>query len=251
MSRALTGKQSVASDPVERALLRRGGQEDSRLAREAAKATATVAARPGITDQTIGDFLDEFPRIVKSIRPTKAAKEAGLSTKDLRNEANTMLDLLQQNSLRTNPDGTAFLDVASLRNALGEMKKNPKFETVFSGPKRKQIDELVESYVRAATTANKNVADVAKPFEDAAAFVQGERRAGLKEVEEYLAQRLGRKPDPRFGTAGAVGTWMLANDIDPEQIRQGFVEEGWASQLGLFESIAEQVENEETLGAAQ
>lgn len=253
MSRALTGKQSIAaSDPVERALLRRGGQEDSRLAREAAKAQATVASRPGMTDETVGNFLDEFPAIVKSIRPTKAAKEAGLGTKDLRNEANTMLDLLQNNSLKTNTDGTAFIDVAALKAALGDMKKNPKYETVFSGPKRKAIDEMVESYIKAATTANKNIADVARPFEDAAKFVQGERSAGLKDVEEYLASRLGRKPDPKFGTAGAVGTWMLSNDISPDQIRQAWAEEGWASQLGLFETIAEQVENEQQeVGAAQ
>lgn len=247
MSRALTGKQAVAtSDPLERALLRQGGQEDARIIRDAAKVAGTVAARPGITDETIGNFLDEFPKIVKSIRQTKASKEAGLGLKELRNEANTMLDLLQQKALKTDPQtGVAVIDVAELKKAYGQMRKNKKFSTIFSGPKQKQMDAMVDSYVKAATTANKNVADVAKPFETALNSLDNRRTQGLKETEEYLASRLGRKPDPRFGTATAVGTWMLGNDISPDQIRQAFVEEGWASQLGLFETIAEQVENAE------
>jgi len=244
MARAVTGKQrDPLTDPVPRALLRQGGQEEQRLIRAGAQAEAEVASKQGVDVEDINGFLDTFPAIIKSIRPTKASKEAGLeTTAAVRGEAQTMFALLQQNAIKTNSDGTAFIDVGTLRTNLASIMESPKFETVFSKPKQKQLTELVENYSRAALASGKDQGRVSEIFEKAAAHAQGERVKGLEAVEEYLASMMGRTPDPKFGHVTATAAWMAQNELDPGAMTEHLTSDGWLGQLELFETIAEQAE---------
>ena len=242
-ARALTGKvKDPRTDPVPRALLRRGGQEDSRLVRDAAKAEAAVAAKSGVDAGDINGFLDTFPAIIKGIRPLKAAKEAGKTTADVRDEARTMFALLQNGVIRTSDDGSAVIDVGLLRGNFDELASNPKFSEVFSKPKQKQLEELVDSYSRAALTQGKDQAGISGIFQKAQDHIQGERVQGLEDVETYLRNMTGKTPSSKYGLTTAMATWMAQNELDPAAMAQHFTSEGWLGQLELFETIAEQVE---------
>ena len=243
---AVTGRQKrdPMDSPMARSYLRRGGQEDARLLREQAGVEAKVAARPGVGAEDVEGFLDTFPQILKAVRPTKAAKEAGLTTKDLREEAQTMFSMIQENAIKTNTDGTSFIDVGTLRQNWAQLQKADNFGTVFSKPKQKQLASLIENYSRAAMTAQKNVGSAAAPYAKARAILQGERVAGRKDVEEYFAGMMGRPASPKYANTIAVATWMAQNEVDPAELADFQAVEGWLGNLELFETIAEQLESE-------
>ena len=236
-ARSLTGKsKDHLNNPLYRAFLRQGGQEDARMIREAAKAQASTVSRPGPQAEDIDEFLEFFPKLVKGTRPGKAAKEMGMDLKAVRGEAETMMGLLQENAIRTNSDGTAYVDIGILRSNFSAIKKSDMYTKIFSPAKQKQLNNMIEAYSKAAMSRGKGRGDVRKIFQEAQNAIKGERSEGMKAAEEFFNSLMPRSATPKVGAITAVGTWMVANEVEPGEVADHIHQEGWLGFMDLVDS---------------
>lgn len=249
ISRYFQGKsaKSPLTDTHEKVIAQKVSPvKQTAVLKEAEAAAQQVKRSAGITPDTAEEFFNFLEQTEKNIRPVKAAKEAGITTKEaLRAEMAPIFSVLNAASMKTSvlPDGTIkpHVDATELHKAYQKIKNEPAFQKYLSAKKRKEVGEWVTRMRNEALETGANPTAVAA-FRSAQGKIDDMVDENIAEIGAARTEALAPTPPrfPRVGRGAAAYEALLREEgLANEDVESFLLEQGYAGFMDLFKTIEE------------